>query len=167
MATVQIPSTCVCGRPIPEAAIIGILKGRTAECSNCKATIERAPASPAFTTPPPGPSRRSRARAKTEDAIGRVAEHADPEWLSKAGYALRRVAVRQQHVTSDSVWDEMDTLKLAGPREPRALGPVFRDAAMRGVLKKTDRVVDSRREERNRGSVRVWESLICAAGPTS
>lgn len=182
----EVPKYCVCGREIPDAKRKefgdALAKGESRAHARCGAWFSPVPPAPtpaalvpkepepAFTTPPPTSPRRARERrayVKTEEAIERAEAHADPVFLGEAGRAISDIATKQPTVTSDDVWDELDRRGVSGPREPRALGPVFRAAARSSVIKKTHRTVDSRREQRNRGSVRVWESLIYkSAGPS-
>jgi hypothetical protein len=61
-------------------------------------------------------------RALRDEALERV--H-NPPWASFANLALRAVAGRQQVVTSDDVWAELERIGIPEPGEKRAIGPVM------------------------------------------
>lgn len=86
------------------------------------------------------------------EAIARVAENAPDGWIEDAVNAIRYVSLTRQTLTSDDVWPLVVT-----PPEPRAMGAAFTEAARRGVIRKTDRVQNSKRPECHSRPVAVWE----------
>jgi len=51
------------------------------------------------------------------------------EWKHFAIIAIERVARRQRYLTADDVWEELDRMGVARPREPRAMGIMKSKAA--------------------------------------
>lgn len=104
----------------------------------------------------------ARARQAKADAIAQVEAHANPDWSQRAYRAVCQVAANRQQLTPDAV---IGLLKHQGdwpPREPRALGPVMLRAVKAGVIRKTDRMVNSALPERHCRPVPVYLSLIYA-----
>lgn len=79
---------------------------------------------------PPTPEQRS------EDAQDRAEQGADGEWLWHAHRALRACVARLDRLTSDDVWDELDSLGIEAPREPRAMGPVMTWGVREGLIER-------------------------------
>lgn len=96
---------------------------------------------------------------KTKDeAIDQVEENADAIWLGVARTVLEQLARSRSHITSDDVWD-----RVPAPREPRAMGAVFRWAMRQGLVEATDRIKPSRRPECHGRRIQVWRSRKCRA----
>jgi hypothetical protein len=93
----------------------------------------------------------------TTNAIARAGNAADREWLDRAGAAMELLARERREFSADDVWE-----RVAKPREPRALGAVFRRAAARGLISKTDRFIDSVNVSQHCAPVRVWRSNVAA-----
>lgn len=85
-------------------------------------------------------------------SLDRVASHAPEGWIDAAVVAIRSACVGRDQITSDDVWPLVTT-----PPEPRAMGAAFTEAARRGIIRKTDRVQNSRRPECHSRPVAVWE----------
>lgn len=88
----------------------------------------------------------------------RAEEHAQEEWKEDAARALRIVAARQDEITTDDVWAELDA--MAGKtHERRAMGPVMVQAAKDGLIRASDpeRYRKSDRPVCHRGPKRIWE----------
>lgn len=107
--------------------------------------------------PKPTPSEvRALCRADRDEAIDRVEANADEAWMSRAHAALMRLCCEpgRYTLTSDDVW------RLLGehdqPREPRALGAVFRRACAEGAIAKTGTVVQSTRRANHAREIAVW-----------
>lgn len=97
--------------------------------------------------------------AKARDmALARVESSADPEWADRALEAVRVTALAAPEFISDDVWA---TAGLEIPKNARALGPIFRKAALIGWIKKTDRMRPSVRSHLS--GKPVWSSLIYRA----
>lgn len=79
---------------------------------------------------------------------------ADPAWREHADVLIEQTAQRLPELTTDDLWEA----GLEETRENRALGQRLRDAASRGILRRTDRFQVARR--RSQGNQAVWESLV-------
>jgi hypothetical protein len=91
---------------------------------------------------------------KTRDAaIAQVDANADDEWKRYALGFVAEVSGVLDDFTTDDLWD----LGLIKPREPRALGPVMRRAAKRGLIATTGEFRKSR--YRNCAPLPVWSSV--------
>jgi hypothetical protein len=93
-----------------------------------------------------------------EEAINEVERNADAVWLGAARTVISQLARRRTHLTSDDIWDQMEQ-----PREPRAMGAVFRWAVREGIVEITDRTKVSRRPECHGRRIQVWRSRKCRA----
>ena len=58
----------------------------------------------------------------------------DPPWRTFAARALLAVCRRQETVTSEDVWAELDRMGIPRPIEGRALGPVMMAALRDGLI---------------------------------
>ncbi len=86
--------------------------------------------------------------------IKRAGAAADRAWLDQAAEALIRCALDKSSFISDDVWH----YGLESTREDRALGIVFKRAALAGLITKTDRVRPSVRS--HLAGKPVWVSNI-------
>jgi hypothetical protein len=96
--------------------------------------------------------------AAREEAVTRVASHADPDWVAHVLDVIYCLAVAHDELTTDDVWGTIG--EVAATHEPRALGSVMRQAARLGYVRATDRYTPSARPACHARPVRVWESLI-------
>ena len=87
-----------------------------------------------------------------DKALAKVAENAPDGWVDDAINAIRHISLTRKTLTSDDIWP-----LVVNPPEPRAMGAAFTEAARRGLIRKTDRVVPSMRPECHRRPVAVWE----------
>ncbi len=113
--------------------------------------------------PPPTLFDRPAARAATDEAVERVGEHADPDWKVVALYAVRRVAKRQEFLTTDHVWEALAETG-SQTHERRALGAIMRQAATAGLIAPTSHYQPTDRPEAHRNPKRVWRSCIVEDG---
>jgi hypothetical protein len=100
------------------------------------------------------------AESARDEAIAQVEANADREWKTAALGAVRWLAANRVEFTSDDVWRLLPDQSAATTHEPRALGAVMRKAARDGLVRKTDRVVNSTRVECHARPVAVWQSLV-------
>lgn len=100
-------------------------------------------------------------RRKTE-AMKRSEDHADQVWKDIAMRKLRFLCERRAFITVDDLIEAMGEM-FAKTHNLKAAGPMMKNAAKNGWLKKADRVVTCSRPERNGGNVAVWESLLKTA----
>lgn len=99
------------------------------------------------------------AAAARDEGMTRADVAADSRWKTEALSAIYRTAQSRPEFISDDVW------LLSGlhePKEARALGPLFREAARRGWIVKTDRTRPSVRS--NLSGKPVWRSLLFGGG---
>ena len=89
-------------------------------------------------------------------AIARAEENADEGWVEEALLRLERLAHQLDELTADDLW----LTQLRQPREPRALGSVFRTAKDRGWIEPSDRFRNSQLPQCHRRPQRVWRSLL-------
>ena len=92
------------------------------------------------------------AKELTDEAIHRVAANAPEGWIDSAVNAIRHLALTRTNINSDDIWP-----LVVAPPEPRAMGAAFQEAARRGIIRKTDRVVASRRPECHGRPIAIWE----------
>ena len=102
-----------------------------------------------------------------DEALTRVEEHADPDWMHFARLAVVCVAYNAETFTADDVWAQLDALRMERPRESRALAPVLIALKREGHIAPTDRFVNSNRVSRHAGPVRVWRSNLSGRGQLS
>ncbi|MFD9368566.1 hypothetical protein ACFWA6_12775 [Streptomyces sp. NPDC060020] len=93
------------------------------------------------------------ATAKRDAAIAQVDANADDEWKRYALGFIAELSADLAEFTTDDLWDA----GLIKPREPRALGPVMRRAAKRGLIATTGQFRSSR--YRNCAPLPVWASV--------
>ena len=113
--------------------------------------------------PPPTP------KEATDEAVERVRENADDDWMERAEAAViaagkkSELSARWGKFTTDDVWDILGDDK---PHEPRAMGAVMRNLSKQKVLKgelKGEPLIKatqdyqlSRRPECHSRPIRVW-----------
>ena len=83
-----------------------------------------------------------------DEAMQRVHDNADEKWLAQAKRALWE-AIKRAGWHGELTTDDID---CPAPREPRAWGPVMKQAAKAGLIEKT-------------GMTRVSTSVRCHARP--
>jgi len=98
------------------------------------------------------------AREAHKDGMGRVEDHAAPEWKDHALEAVRATARSGREFTVDDVWPN-----LAGgaTHDLRAMGPVMKRAQRLRLIEPTGRFELARRISCHKCPRRVWRSLIC------
>jgi hypothetical protein len=90
-----------------------------------------------------------------------VHEASDAAWQALALRVLRELAVRQEEITVDDLWDAIPE----EPRRPRQVTNVILAARAEGVIERTSRHRPSARSARHGRPVRVWRSLVLAPSP--
>jgi len=103
--------------------------------------------------------------AAAEEAIARVEANAADEWKAAALGAARCAAERLDLFTTDDVWKLLIDRGVAGPHEPRAMGPIMRQAVSLGFCEGTDGFKRSERVSCHTRPLRVWKSLIFGKVP--
>lgn len=90
--------------------------------------------------------------AARDAGMARVLNAADPEWKAVARAAVLRVIARGGEFTADDLWVELG----AYPIERRALGPIVRGFADKGMIENTGRRKNSARPEHHSYPMTVW-----------
>lgn len=93
-----------------------------------------------------------------DEAIDRVEENADREWMNWALFLIRLIAGQSSVLTSDDVWESL--LGYNTTHDNRAMGAVMRKAQTNGWIEPTDRVVKSTRAVCHSRPIRVWRSKL-------
>lgn len=100
-----------------------------------------------------GDVRQATAQEAKTVAVAQVGANAGP-WIRDALEAIRRVAHRQERVTTDDVWAEL----RVDPHERRAMGAAMTVAARAGIIWPTDEYIPSKRVENHARPIRVWRA---------
>lgn len=96
---------------------------------------------------------------KIADGMAQVDANADPKWKHIFDGCVLAAAVRLQELTSDDVLEEYEKLGHApGTHNMAAIGPAMSRAAKMGILRRTDRVVRSKRLGKNGNRHNIWLS---------
>jgi hypothetical protein len=93
-------------------------------------------------------------RHKRDEALERVEEHADPEWMERGREVAVEVAGTYLEFTTDHLWQ-----RLPPTRDNRAMGALMAWVRRSKLAKPTDRHVQSDRAVCHARPVRVWRSL--------
>lgn len=91
-------------------------------------------------------------------AIEAVEDHADPDWLSAALVAARRVCADREFFTTDRVWEALAGVEM--PHEPRVMGALMRRVKALGWAVPTDRTRPSAMPQNHARPVRLWKSAL-------
>ena len=97
--------------------------------------------------------------SSVSEPIKKVERNADQDWFLTATHCLRIVAREHKRFTSDDVWECLRNFNVE-THNPRAMGPVFKNAYRDNLIVPLDRWQESRRRIAHRRPVRVWESLM-------
>ena len=95
-----------------------------------------------------------------DEALARVERNASDDWKETVLHIIRDLAVAQDELTTDDVWQVLELRGIEATHEPRALGAVMRHAASLGMIERTDTTRRSVRVARHAGDVRVWRCLL-------
>jgi hypothetical protein len=103
---------------------------------------------------------REQMTAERDQAMGQAEQGTDPDWAGKAEAAVLQLARSTQTnapgtFTPDDVWVKLEELRVAPPREPRALGPILKRMANAKVIRAVG-FTESRR--RHGAPVRIYEA---------
>jgi hypothetical protein len=96
-----------------------------------------------------------------QEGMQRADENANEKWKHMWDAIVVAVARRMPELTSDDVLAEYETLKHPpGTHNLAAIGPAMNRAAKMQVIRGTERVIRSKRREKNGNMHRVWESKV-------
>ena len=110
----------------------------------------------------------SSAEEAATQSIKRVAGNSKDDWVVVALRAARWLARKQPTLTSESIWEVMETYYPdRSTPEPRAMGSIMRRIAASGVITATDQTVKSGKKKNHNRPLRVWKSNIYCDPGTS
>lgn len=95
-----------------------------------------------------------------KDGMDRAERAADPAWWAATMQALIDVAREKQYFHSDDIVLRRRERGAVSTHEPRAMGPLMRQAHSDMVCSPTDRWTPSAQSANHRRPVRVWRSMI-------
>jgi len=98
------------------------------------------------------------AQQAKQEALDRVADHADPSWIKVALTVVYDLCRYRETFTTDDVWCELERLKAPEPHEPRALGAVMMRAKRRNWCFSTGQVTGSVRKQCHGRPIMVWRA---------
>ena len=93
------------------------------------------------------------------EGMERAEAGASPEWKHYATLVITALAREVKEFTSDEVWEGLKLCGIQAPEEPRAMGPMMRNAAKAGLITKTGYSRVSNQENNHARPVAVWRSL--------
>ncbi len=99
--------------------------------------------------------------ALRDESMAQVEAHADDAWKLAAWDALVRsvgiaLARPKAEFTTDLVWWCLNDAGAVPAREPRALGPVMKQAQRQGLISFTGRVSHTARPQAHKGMNKIW-----------
>lgn len=95
-------------------------------------------------------------RALKKIGQDKVLENAPDFWKIEAESKLRVLCMSQKEITADDLRARM----TSEPHNPKAYGPIFRNAAIDKIIMKTGFYKPSERVEAHCRPLMVWKSLI-------
>ena len=100
-----------------------------------------------------------------KEAMDQVEAAALMSWKIAAQNAIRDLAANNKEFVADDVWGLLQRRGVPAPREPRALGPMMKLAAVAGVIEWTGVHKQSRQCLNHQRPVVIWKSHIYRAKP--
>lgn len=94
-----------------------------------------------------------------DEAMTRVEDHADNAWKDEAMRVVKRLAMNNAYITTDDVWRVMSQ-STNTTHDPRAMGPIMRNAARLGWIERAGWSQQSTRKECHARPIAVWRSLL-------
>jgi len=98
--------------------------------------------------------------AGKEEGMARAEAGASEAWKAAAAKAIYDAAVANPKFTSDEVWVILQSKGIGAPDEPRAMGPMIRNAALNGLIRKTGYTKVSNQPHNHARPVAVWKSGV-------
>lgn len=102
---------------------------------------------------------RKEAERLRDEAIARGYNASPERWRGVLDQAIRTVAQKNEQFTTDDVWEYLHENEIAVPSETRSIGGAMKRAAAEGIIRPTDRFVNSERPICHSRPNRVWMSL--------
>jgi hypothetical protein len=100
-----------------------------------------------------------------KEAMDQVGANAQMVWKMAATNAIRDLAANNKEFVADDVWGLLQRRGVPAPREPRALGPMMKLAAVAGICEWTGVHKQSRQSLNHQRPVVIWKSHIYKAKP--
>lgn len=100
------------------------------------------------------------AKERTDEAIERANEHADPEWKALAKRWLKTICEQHQTFTVDTLCNVLSTFPEIETRNTSALGAVMRFGAGQNWMRQTGEWELSKDPKKHSRALRKWQSLI-------
>jgi hypothetical protein len=97
---------------------------------------------------------------KRDAAMAQVEAHASVSWSGSVEQAIYYVAQHRQLFTTDAVWAVLRSWDIVAPAEPRAMGPLMKNACRWGWCVPTGDHWMSVRPECHRRPIAVYRSLV-------
>jgi len=106
--------------------------------------------------------RRQQVRTVTDEAVNRVEQHADAEWMERVFRVVCDIARARETFTANEIWDVIENVgDFPVQHEPSALGAVMRRVARERIAQVVAGVSVKSLHARQHGrGLRVWRSLI-------
>ncbi len=96
---------------------------------------------------------------RKEEGVQRVLFNAGGDWHGGALLVIKAVCKKQATMTSDDFHRVAVDLGLEEPHHPNAIGAVLRDAAQKGIIRRTPETKKSVRRHAHAREIRIWECL--------
>jgi hypothetical protein len=97
----------------------------------------------------------------TDEAIARSYRNADPDWLRIAFTEGIQLAMDDDEITSDDLWERMEEHHPdVKTHDHRAMGAVMRKLKAEQAIRPTTLYRQSRRPSRHGAPIRVWRSML-------
>lgn len=109
---------------------------------------------PLFSTPAADPGQQGK-----ECGMAQVWQNASAEFRDTALLVVRQAARLRPEISANDLWDGLEVLGIY-THDNRAAGPVMSEAARRGWIVSTERMIKTTRPTRHKGDVRLWRSLL-------
>lgn len=101
---------------------------------------------------------------RIEAGMAQADANADPQWRHIFDGCVLAAARKKPEITSDDVLSEIESLPAPHTHNLAAIGPAMLRAQKAGIIRPTDRVVRSKRIEKNGNLHRCWTSLYFTGG---
>jgi len=95
-----------------------------------------------------------------EEGMAMAEAGASEAWKAAASSAIAEAAKSYRKFTSDEVWVILHSNGITAPHEPRAMGPMMRNASRSGLISKTGYSKISDQEHNHARPVAVWKSMV-------
>jgi len=102
------------------------------------------------------------AEQKKQEALAQVEANANPEWVTAAKTAVRKIAEEKPFFTSDDVWIELERVDAPATHNPAAMGSIMKWVASSKLGEATGKHKPSIRTSTHKRQLMIWKSHLCA-----